>query len=133
MKNDLMFTYEAEKEANRQTFRARFPDMAAWTLPLEQSFPVHDISAGGVSLDDPGGALAEQAELVLDILLRGRPLIRSLKAQVARRKDTVAGLKFLDLTRRQEEHLDKLVLEVQKYLIAKQKTGGSHIDDDNQT
>jgi len=133
MKNDLTFTYEPEKEANRQAFRAQFPDMAAWVLPLEKRLRVRDVSAGGASLDDPQGLLGQGEQATLDLLVKDRVLIRGIAAQVARHTGAVAGLRFTGLTRKQEEHLDKLVLEVQKYLIAKQKTGGSHIDDDNTT
>ena len=94
---------------------------------------MQDISAGGVCLDDPAGTLAPGKSLELDVLIREQIVIAGLPAQVTRRQGDMAGLKFTGLAQRQEERLDKLVLEVQKYLISKMKSGGSHIDEEQQT
>ena len=120
--SELFFSYEPETEAQRQAYRA--------TVAL---YGVQDISAGGVCLDDPAGTLAPGKSLELDVLIREQIVIAGLPAQVTRRQGDMAGLKFTGLAQRQEERLDKLVLEVQKYLISKMKSGGSHIDEEQQT
>lgn len=130
---ELFFTYESPSEGPRQAFRAHVPGLLGKDAATQALFPVRDISAGGISLEDQTGALKIGDILELDVLIRERTIISALKAEVARRVETVAGLKFTGLTRHQEERLDKLVLEVQKYLISKSKNGGSHIDDEHKT
>lgn len=130
---ELFFTFEPGYDAHRQAYRAKVPGLSAKDKASGASYPVQDISAGGVSLADPEGALGSGCALEIDILIREHVIITGLKAEVARRHKDVAGLKFTDLTRRQEERLDKLVLEVQKHLISMKKSGGSHIDDEQET
>jgi c-di-GMP-binding flagellar brake protein YcgR len=133
MKEKPLFTYEPASDVQRQAYRARVPGLMARDVANQAQYHVHDISALGISLEDPGGALKPGDALVVDIQLKDQPIIVGLRAQVARHHSSVAGLKFTDLSQRQEERLDKLVLEVQKYLISKSKTCGSHIDDEHKT
>lgn len=133
MKNKPLFTYEQSPGAPRKAYRARVPGLVARDCATQTVFPVNDISAGGISLEDDAAALNVGNVLNIDVLLRDHVILTGLLAEVARRKDHVAGLKFTDLTQRQEERLDKLVLEVQKYIISKTKLYGSHIDDEHTT
>jgi len=133
MKEKPLFTYEPASAVQRQAYRARVPGLRAKDVANQGQFHVHDISALGMSLEDPGGTLKSGDALVVDIQLKDQPIIVGVRAQVARHHASVAGLKFTDLSQRQEERLDKLVLEVQKYLISKSKTCGSHIDDEHKT
>lgn len=131
--SELFFTYEPEKEAQRKAYRAKAPGLKARDRGTAALYEVLDISAGGISLDDAAGQLQPGTALELDVLIREQVVIAGLSAQVTRRHENLAGLRFTNLPQRQEERLDKLVLEVQKYLISKMKSGGSHIDDDQQT
>ncbi|MFZ5427227.1 MAG: PilZ domain-containing protein [Thermodesulfobacteriota bacterium] len=131
--SDLNFSYEPESDVPRQAYRAKVPGLTARVAASGAGYNVQDVSAGGVSLEDPGETLKGGDVLELDLLLKDRVIIAGLRAQLARRHKESAGLKFTDITQRQEERLDKLVLEVQKYLISKRKIGGSHIDDEQET
>lgn len=131
--NKLTFTYETPSGMPRQAYRARVPGLVGRDIASQTVYHVRDISAGGVSLEDPARALKTGDVLELDVLIRDRVIIAGLRAEVARHVETTAGLKFTGLTRHQEERLDKLVLEVQKHLISKSKHGGSHIDDEQTT
>lgn len=133
MKEKPLFTYEPASDVQRQAYRARVPGLMAKDVATQAQYHVHDISALGMSLEDPGGTLKQGTPLVFDVLLKDHAIIVGLGAQVARQNVPVTGLKFTDLSQRQEERLDKLVLEVQKYLISKSKTCGSHIDDEHKT
>jgi c-di-GMP-binding flagellar brake protein YcgR len=131
--NKLSFSYDSTSSVPRQAYRAQVPGLMARDVATGTPYHVRDISAGGTSLEDPAGVYKTGDVLVIDVLIKDRVIIPGLKALVARHVETIAGLKFTDLTQRQEEHLDKLVLEIQKYLISKSKHGGSHIDDENPT
>ena len=128
-----LFTYEASADAPRQAFRAKVPGLKVKDRATQKVYQVHDISAGGVSIVDEVDALKPGDALDIDILLKEHAIIAGLKAGVARCQNSTAGLKFIDPTQRQTERLDKLVLEVQKYLIYKSKIGGSHGDDAHET
>jgi len=131
--NKLFFTYESTSDVPRQAYRARVPGLLGRDVATKTVYLVHDISAGGISLEDPAGALKTGDGLELDVLIKDRTIIAGLRAEVARHVETIAGLKFTGLTQHQEQRLDKLVLEVQKHLISKSKHGGSHIDDEQTT
>jgi hypothetical protein len=133
MKEKPIFTYESSSGSSRHAYRARVPGLVARDCATQALYPVNDISAGGMSLEDEAGSLKAGDVLSMDVLLKDHVILTGLAAEVARRHETVAGLKFTDLTRRQEERLDKLVLEVQKYLISKSKLHGSRFDDEHKT
>jgi len=131
--SDLFFTYEPETDVPRQAYRAKVPGLSARDKATGSGYSVQDISAGGLSLDDRNETLKKGDAIEIDVLLKDRVIIAGLKAEVARRQNETAGLKFTGLSQRQEERLDKLVLEVQKYLISKNKSGGSPLDDEQET
>ena len=133
MKEKPLFTYEPASDAQRQAYRTRVPGLMAKDAGTQATFQVNDISALGMSLEDPGETLKQGDARQFDVLLKDQAIVTGLMAQVARHQASVAGLKFTDLTQRQEERLDKLVLEVQKHLISKSKTCGSHFDDEHKT
>ena len=130
---ELSFSYQPATDAPRQAFRASMPGLAAKVAPDGDMHDVHDVSAGGLSLEDSKRSLALGLTLTLDLHLKGRVIITGLQAEVARHEKDLTGLKFTNLSRKQEEHLDKLVLEVQKHHISKSKNAGSHFDDDPKT
>ena len=126
-------SFELVTDGPRKAYRARVPGLMAKDLAAKKLYPVHDISAGGFSLEAVAEDFTTGRVLEFDVLLKDHVIIAGLKAELSRHGNGVAGLKFTDLTQRQEERLDKLVLEVQKHLISKSKHGGSHIDDEQKT
>lgn len=125
---ELSFSFEEAAQEARQAFRTSVPGLEARDTSSGRAYPVHDISAGGMSLEDKGRAIEPGELLCFDLCFKGRALIAGLAARGVRHGQDRAGMKFETKSPRQEERLDKLVLEVQKYHIAKNKTGGSHID-----
>jgi len=132
MKKTILL-YESCDGTCRKAYRTRVPGLVAKDCATQAVYPVQDISATGISLVDEAGALKEGDVLHMDVVLKDHSIVTGLLAEVARRCENTAGLKFTDLTQRQEERLDKLVLEVQKYLISKSKMYGSDIDDEHKT
>ena len=131
--NELEFTYLFESAIKRKGFRTKVPGLMAVVHGSPAPFPVSDLSAGGLCMNDPDGLIALDSAVVLDLALLGKPLIRDLSAKVARHQEGLAGVYFPELTRRQEERLDKLVLEVQKRAISKSKTNGLSLDGKEKT
>ncbi|WP_243367565.1 PilZ domain-containing protein [Fundidesulfovibrio soli] len=131
--NELEFSYEGDANEHRKAFRASMPGLVALAAGMPEPYHVGDVSAGGISLADPRSLLQPGDERELDLVCKGRKLISGLAARVARRNGELAGLTFTDLTLIQEQKLDKLVLEVQKYQITQSKNRGCHIDDEHAT
>lgn len=131
-KESLSFAFEAP-EGNRQAFRACLEGLVAQVGPAQAGYSVGNVSAGGVGLHDANGTLRPGDSCEIALLYKGRSLASGLSARVTRRDGDMAGLRFTDLSRRQEERLDKLVLEVQKYLITQRKNRGCNIDEEHET
>lgn len=120
--DEFTFTYPSLDDRPRQAFRATLPGLTAHVASPTALLPVKDISATGLALVDEQARLGHGHEFECDLILNKTILISGLKAKVARQfEGGVIGCSFLDLTPRKEAALDKLVLEVQKRIIARQK------------
>jgi len=111
-------------EKLRQAFRTRVPglDVRVITKAGPQDFPVSDISATGFAFADTPRNYSSGMEFSFDLLLGKRLFLGDLKAKVMRVLDKgIIGCNFMEMDRRQEIKLDKLVLEVQKRLIELRK------------
>lgn len=128
----LTFSFETASGSARQAFRARTPGLCACVRPSGEVFKASDISSGGVFLED-AQSLGAGNQIEIDVLIKDAVIVAGIVAEVARVLPDGAGLRFTGLTLRQEERLDKLVLEIQKHLISKKQSGGSHIDDEQET
>lgn len=109
----------------RQAFRTRVPglDVRVVTQNGPQDFPVSDISASGFAFNDSPRGYSPGMVLSFDLLLSKRLFLGDLKAKVMRiiAEKGIIGCTFMEMERRQEIKLDKLVLEVQKRLIELRK------------
>jgi len=109
----------------RQAYRTPVPglDVRVVTTAGPRDFAVRDISAGGFAFADNPRDYSPGMILSLDLLLGKRLFLGNLKARVKRvlSEQGIIGCGFEAMERRQEIKLDKLVLEVQKRLIALRK------------
>ena len=107
-------------ENKRNAYRVRATGLELWIPKLNRAVVVSDISATGLALHDlPEGALGWGEVFACDLLLNKKLFISGLFAKVRRVfAHGEAGCTFEELDPRKEARLDKLVLEVQKRLIA---------------
>jgi c-di-GMP-binding flagellar brake protein YcgR len=118
---EFSFSLDLE-EGKRQAFRARVPGLLCIVQGRDVEFPVKDISATGMALVDEGNNLSDDEVVYLDLLINHRAYMQEVKAKVIRViGNGIVGVNFIELDRRQEAKLDKLVLEVQKRLINMRK------------
>jgi hypothetical protein len=83
---------------------------------------VSDISASGFAFEDNPRGYSSGLEFTFDLLLSKKLFLGELKGKVMRVLDRgIIGCNFMEMDRRQEIKLDKLVLEVQKRLIELRK------------
>ncbi len=97
------------------------PGLTANFLDLGVSTPVKDISATGFAVQGSAG-MKENSEHTVRLLLNDKLFLGDIRCTVIRVvKNGIVGLNFEELDRKQQQRLDKLVLEVQKRLIALRK------------
>lgn len=84
---------------------------------------IKDISATGFAFTASPSPVAEGENFSIDLLVNKRVYISEIPCVVVRVLDNgLVGCDFIELDRRQEARLDKLVLEIQKRMIAKQRS-----------
>lgn len=111
-----------DEERLRKAFRTKVPGLTARFSELGVAFDVADLSATGFAVIDKGGRFTEKSGYDLELLIKNKLFISGIKAMCIRVRDNgLVGLNFVELERQKQIKLDKLVLEVQKRLIALRK------------
>lgn len=111
-----------ESDLKRAAFRAAIPGLEMLERKSGRSYSVKDISATGLGASDPEKSLSQGVRYEVDLLINRKPYIEGVAVKVVRQTQSgTAGVIFDGLDRRQEASLDKLILEVQKRLIALRK------------
>lgn len=120
MSNKLTFTFPSE-DSDRGAFRASLPGLTV-RLPSGENLAVKDISAGGISIARPARAPRADAVLAFDLYVGNRLFLEGLKGKLVRMTENgVAAYAFVEVSRAQEYRLDKLILSMQKQVIAARK------------
>ncbi|EGB13350.1 type IV pilus assembly PilZ [Pseudodesulfovibrio mercurii] len=111
-----------EEERLRKAFRTRVPGLTARFSEIGLVLDVSDLSATGFAVIDKNGRFTERETYDVELQIKGRLFLGGTRAMCMRvREDGIVGLNFTDLERQKQIKLDKLVLEVQKRLIALRK------------
>lgn len=111
-----------EEERLRKAFRTKVPGLTVRFTEPDRVLDVLDLSATGFAVMDKGKTFSENEDLQVDLLIKNKLFLSGLDARVMRVIDNgVVGLNFVDMERKKQIKLDKLVLEVQKRLIALRK------------
>ncbi len=107
---------------SRQAYRLSIPGLEIFVRGRAVFLPVKDISATGMGIVDRARRLHEGDLFDFDLLLLRKPLLSGLKGRVMRfLPDGLAGCVYENLDPEAEAKLDKLILEVQKRLIARKR------------
>lgn len=119
---DFEITIPEGEETLRKAFRTKVPGLSARFPALDKTMDVMDLSATGFAVMDSEKVFKENQTLEIELLIKDKLFLRSMNACVMRVLDNgIVGMNFADLDRQQQIKLDKLVLEVQKRLIALRK------------
>lgn len=103
----------------RRSYRATLPGLTA--VAAGRAFPVNDISSGGMCVTMPASRLSRGQALQFDLFIAGRLFLKDVHAKVVRPSATECAYVFENLTSQQETKLDKLILELQKREIVRQR------------
>jgi hypothetical protein len=120
--DEFTITYPELEARQRQAYRTNIPGLEALIKSPRVLLPVKDFSASGLALVDAEARLGQGDKFEFDLLLNKKLLIPGLTAKTMRvLEHGLVGCSFVDLDLRKEAKLDKLVLEVQKRIIALKK------------
>lgn len=118
---DFKISLPDAEEKLRRAFRTRVPGLTVKFLELGITTPIKDISATGFAVDG-GPGMKEGMQYTVRLLLNDKLFLGDVRSTVIRVVGNgIVGLNFEELDRKQQQRLDKLVLEVQKRLIALRK------------
>ncbi|WP_461209901.1 PilZ domain-containing protein [Desulfocurvus sp. DL9XJH121] len=111
-----------EKGAPRRAFRAKIPGLTIHVPDKGKSYAVADLSAMGLAFMDESRGFKEGQVVEFDLLISKKVFLSKLTVKVMRLLDNgLVGCNFEGVDYRKEAKLDKLVLEVQKRMIALKK------------
>lgn len=120
---DYTFNLPGAENQKRNAFRATIPGLEAYVQEREKFYVIKDLSATGMGMQaDRDGEFTAGESFTFDLYLNKKLYLGGLEAKVMRISDQlIAGCIFEEPPPRKEARLDKLVLEVQKRLIALRK------------
>lgn len=124
MSSEYSFSIGGEGEqSQRRAFRAKIPGLGVHVPSTGETYEVMDVSAMGLAFKGSETAsFTEGSVFEFDLLINKKVFIPKLNAKVMRLlPNGLVGCNFENMDRRQEVKLDKLVLEVQKRMIALRK------------
>lgn len=119
------FTIEYTPNSRRSAFRVTYPNLFVRLEPKEHLYPIHDISAVGVCFQTNDHELdnAQKNDVLRIAIVQGtNQVLARLNFQCVHVSKSCVGGAFVDVDRRTEAQLDKLILEIQKQQILKEKT-----------
>ena len=120
MSEPFEFKLDLPWESKRSAYRAHVPGLYAFIHEKERQYEVHDLSATGLAFFDGPEGFSVGKLLTIDLSMNGKVFVQGIPAVVVRVQDNgLTACLLEELDRWQEEKLDKLILEVQKLLIAR--------------
>ena len=120
----LKFKFNNNEPSDRYAFRLAVPGLVAKLSGFDGAFPLLDISAGGLAIKaDRTDNMRPGQETVIEIMSVSQKKILRCSARLVRvsQHNGAVAFEFINLNAFQEASLDKLVLEVQKREIERQK------------
>lgn len=121
MADELSFSVGGD-DSQRRAFRAKIPGLKVVVPAKNKGYDVVDLSAMGLAFRDETRDFKENVIITFDLYLNDKVFLSELTARVMRvLGNGLIGCNFEGNDHRKEARLDKLVLEVQKRLIALRK------------
>ena len=119
---DWSFSYP-EKGNKRRAYRITLSGLYVYLQETSEYLTVRDISATGVSFARKSSVkkFQEKEKVEISIYLDTEPILQNVEGEVVRIDQNYIPLQFVNLTKRQEYALDKLVLDIQKMQIQRDK------------
>lgn len=109
---------DGQRGHQRRAVRVHLPGLTAWVPEREAFYPVFDLSTFGLAFKDNAKSFQTGQTLTLDVHVQGKVWVVGLDTKVVMvRDDVLVACTFPNMTRLQEQRMDKLSLEIQKRWI----------------
>lgn len=106
----------------RKAFRTKVPGLTVRFPALSKVYEVKDLSATGYAVLEPAKTFKEGQTLDAELLINKKLFLSGVASVIMRvLENGIVGINFVELDRKKQAKLDKLVLEVQKRLIELRK------------
>ena len=118
------YTISFSDSSMRNRFRVNHPSLKVEVGPDSLFYLVYDLSSGGLAFEDiqqKGVCYPSGQKITINLWLKRNCILRTIRAKVVRNQDSIIAVQFLKPTTKQETFLDKLILNIQKLNINKQK------------
>jgi hypothetical protein len=112
-------TIKDGKITKRKAFRVTVDGLAAFIPRLGKTFPVSDISASGLGFHFQKPRIKCGVKIKMDLLINGGREVEAVLCKVMRHERGVVGCAFVELDRKQEDAVSRIVLEGEKQLAAR--------------
>ncbi|WP_338667131.1 PilZ domain-containing protein [Pseudodesulfovibrio methanolicus] len=103
----------------RKAFRITVDGLAVFIPRLGKTFPASDISASGLGFRFQKPRIKCGVKIKMDLLINGGREVEGVLCKVMRHERGVVGCAFMDLDRKQEDAVSRIVLEGEKQLAAR--------------
>ena len=107
-------TIKDGKITKRKAFRITVDGLAAFIPRLGKTFPVSDISASGLGFRFQKPRIKCGVKIKMDLLINGGREVEGVLCKVMRHERGVVGCAFVELDRKQEDAVSRIVLEGEK-------------------
>lgn len=112
-------TIKDGKITKRKAFRITVDGLAVFIPRLGKTFPASDISASGLGFRFQKPRIKCGVKIKMDLLINGGREVEGVLCKVMRHERGVVGCAFVDLDRKQEDAVGRIVLEGEKQLAAR--------------
>lgn len=131
---DYSFVFPGETESKRQAYRVAVRGLSIRIDGREEVCPVMDLSATGLAFVDQKQSLSLGENITLDLYVKDRVWQEKIAAKVVRVwNQGMTACVFENMSRHQEQAMDKLTLEIQKRLIDQRKRMQQQEDHDRKS
>jgi hypothetical protein len=112
-------TIKDGKITKRKAFRVTVDGLTVFIPRLGKTFPVSDISTSGLGFRFQKPRMKCGATIRMDLLINGGREVEGVLCKVMRHERGIVGCAFVDLDRKQDDAVGRVVLEGEKQLAAR--------------
>ncbi len=117
---DFSVEYSAEGhlDHHRRAVRVHLPGLTVWVLERKAFYPVVDLSTFGLAFKDESKSFQSGQTFTVDVHVQGKVWVAGLEANIVTiRGGILVACTFPNMSKLQEQRMDKLSLEIQKRWI----------------
>lgn len=109
---------DGHRDHQRRAVRVHLPGLTVWVLEREAFYSVVDLSTFGLAFKDESKSFQSGQTFTVDVHVQGKVWVAGLDAKIVKIRDGIlVACTFPNMSKLQEQRMDKLSLEIQKRWI----------------